>query len=174
MPIKTKAPVLYLDKKDVAQLNKDLKRLSDQTTKNSVVRSSLKKGGRIIRKEIKKNVITAFDGGYKLAPTFVFKQGTKKKAYVTVWVQSDVKIGTGHGKLTTIFENGTDDRYTETGWWTGKIKQGGSGNGINIKLEFVQRAFNDKARKAIDVIVRSTTERIDSIVSSSKKLIKIK
>jgi len=163
-----------LDKKDVRMLLRDLDRLDKQVTKNQVMRRVLKKAGRPIMKLIKKYNRTAFRGGKRMSRTFKFKQNTFKKAFVTVWIQSDVAAGDGIGRMTTWFEEGTDERtQVTTGQRTGKIDSGPAKTYQGVMdLKFIQRGFDNKKKEAVQIILKSMTEEVDKAVRASKTLVK--
>ncbi len=160
---------LYLDKKDMAQVLKDLDRLGDDfKVKRKAVRRALKQAGKPVEIGVKKRAEIAIDDVSEIANSFSWNTRVKRNV-LYVWFQSMVKKG---GYLTKIFEDGTVDRFTKRGWWTGRIIEGGK-NKI-VRTKFIQQGFDANKKAVENSIVKYITITVDRIVKKSKKLNKVR
>lgn len=164
---KTKSS-LYIDPKDLRLVLADLGRLGSNVTKKAVIRRALMKAGVDMKKSIERNAFNAIDDHGEMADSFAWRQGTVKRGYLSMFIRSIPSKG---GKLTTIFENGTDDRYHKSGWWTGKIENGmGKTSGSMINTKFIQRGFDSNSSMTGASIVNQIKIEVAKVVRRSSKL----
>lgn len=165
MSIKTR---LYLDQNDVRMALKDLSVLGTNVTKKMVIRRALMKAGTPIKAVIEKNAFNAIMDHGEMAGSFRWRSGTVRKGFLSMFIRSMPDAG---GFLTKIFEDGTDDRYTSKGWWTGKIEEGmGKTTGSPINTKFIQRGFDATANVAGASIIAEIKAQVAKVVARSKKL----
>jgi hypothetical protein len=158
----------YIDKKDIKLALKDLGRLGTDVTKKQVVRRALKTAGADMKKQVERNAFKAIMDHGEMAESFRFRSGTRKKGYLSIFIRSIPKYG---GNLTKIFEDGTKDRFTKSGWWTGKIDDGqGKTVPHKINTKFIQRGFNQEEASTSRKILKHIKIQVDKVVAKSKKL----
>lgn len=164
----SKKPQFYLDQNDVRLALLDLKNLGNNVTKKMVIRRALVVAGTPIKAMIEKNAFNALMDHGEIASSFRWRSGTIRKGFISMFIRSIPSAG---GNLTKIFEDGTDDRYTTAGWWTGKIEGGiGKTTGSPINTKFIQRGFDATATMAGARILNEIKMQVTKVVNRSKKL----
>lgn len=168
---------IYVDKSDVKAMFKDLERLEDDfKATRAVIRSAIKSSAKPMAKAVRANAAQSLSDDSRMSLTWRWNSKVKRNV-LYVWYQSRVKGKDKNDKkgawLSSIFEGGTVDRYTKSGYWTGRIQSGTNPkSGITVKTKFTQRGFDAHKDNYTNSIVRNMKAMIDKRIAKSKKLTK--
>tara|TARA_R110000803_G_scaffold210835_1_gene284142 strand:+ start:11001 stop:11510 length:510 start_codon:yes stop_codon:yes gene_type:complete len=158
----------YIDPMDIKAALNDLGTLGTNVTKKTVIRRALKTSGEPLKKLIERNALNSINDHGQMADSFRWRSGTLKRGYISMFIRSIPKYG---GNLTKIFEDGTNDRFTKSGWWTGKIDNGpGKSVPTEIRTKFIQRGFDAEEDKTARKIIGQIRLQVTKVVARSKKL----
>ena len=158
----------YIDPADIKSALSDLGSLGTNVTKKTVIRRALKTSGSSMKSLIERNALQSINDIGEMSGSFRWRSGTMRKGYLSMFIRSIPKYG---GNLTKIFEDGTSDRFTKSGWWTGKIENGpGKSVPNEIKTRFIQRGFDAEEDKTAREIIQQIRIEVAKVVARSKKL----